>query len=176
MYKIPRLMMPVCLLAVAQVATAGPPTWFAGRWNATRYRDWNHKRDHPLTIALRVEVFDADTDMPLPGTEIRLEGKFREDTHRPHGPLDGPELQDFLLRARTDRRGIAVFGLSWQDEKVRTMTSSGVRVLDKYGKDDIFKVQDIIARKQGYAFAHVAVDWFDQFAPPHSDEHRHLHR
>jgi len=138
--------------------------WYAGRWNSTRYKDWNFRRHHPLTVALRVEVVDLDTDLPIRGAEVRLEGQFREDPKRAH---DKPQLQDFVLTARSDANGIAVFGLSWQDEKVRSHDGNYIYTRDRFGKDDIFKVRAITIRTQGYRYAATAVDWFDPFAPPH---------
>ena len=88
--------------------------------------------DHPKTIALRVEVEDDDTGMPLAGVRVSVEGEWEKEKR-----WGGVITAEFELGAVTDRKGIAVFGLSWND-------SRGGK------KDDIEKVSQVLVRRDGY--------------------------
>jgi len=101
---------------------------YAGRWDSHMYQSL----DHPKTIALRVEVEDDDTGMPLAGVRVSVEGEWEKEKR-----WGGVITAEFELGAVTDRKGIAVFGLSWND-------SRGGK------KDDIEKVSQVLVRRDGY--------------------------
>jgi len=155
------------LMVVLTNAAVGSPddlSFHAGTWNATTYGDWNLTRHHPLTVALRVEVMDADTRVPIESVEVRVEGRFREDpSERFQDPLNQPDEKDFRLIASTGKDGIAVLALSWQDEKLVFQDAFGFRTLDKYVKDDLFKIQTVMLRKDGYRVASEPITWFKEF-------------
>lgn len=130
-------------LIVAASASAQQPTWYAGAWDARGFtwapqHVWKGEKqpEHPSTIALRIEVTDSETGLPLAGTEVRLEGEWTDD--------DGLEQRTRLV-AVAGKEGIAVFGLTWLNKFFQ-----GNRPLTR-AKDDIDKVQRVLVRKPGYA-------------------------
>ena len=106
--------------------------WYDGRWDSTLY----NLSQHPHTVAIRVVVEDEKTRLPLQGVRVTLEGKY-EDEDRSGKKTE----REFELRATTDRRGVAVFGLRWHKT---SRHQSGV--------DDIEKVERLVVRREGYEY------------------------
>jgi len=115
----------------------GAVHWYAGTWDSYVYA----LTDHPKTLALRVEVEDQDSGVSLSDVEIRLEGVWEEKQQ-----FSNSISRQYRVSAFTDRRGIAVFGLSWR-------RGSEYETQHEVPMDDIEKAQRISARKRGYALA-----------------------
>ena len=138
----------ICILSVI-VSIFAPPlllaeikNWHAGVWDSSKFP---FIKGHPTTFALRVEVYDADSGFPLPDVEVFSEGEWINN--------DSNLKQDFRLNATTDSKGVAVFGLSWQEE-TRWSTFGTIRTID-----DIEKVQRITARKRDYIYEERRLDF-----------------
>ncbi|MBM4388923.1 MAG: hypothetical protein FJ088_14380, partial [Deltaproteobacteria bacterium] len=130
------------LFSVMLVASGFADEGAAGRWYAGTWDSWVYVlTDHPKTLALRVEVEDQDSGLTLSDVEIRLEGVWEEVQK-----FSNSITRQYRVSAITDRRGIAVFGLSFR---------KGSEFEGGYDVplDGIEKVQRISARKRGYALA-----------------------
>lgn len=103
--------------------------WYSGAWDSTFYSD----ALRPHTIAFRVQVLDGETRLPLPGTEVRLEGSYYDRTSQP--AQDRTERRSVI----TNRDGIAVFALTWRGPITGEI-------------DTIEKFQTINVRVNGYRF------------------------
>ena len=148
------------------VQTVSSQQWYAGQWNS-EYTS-NMLDAHPLTIVIRIEVFDIDTRAPIRGAEVRLEGNYKERVYRRNEYIDRGDYlkyyvdKEFRLTAYTDRDGIAVFALRWN--KPEALVRSDI-------PDDIEKVQKISVRKINYEYYEIefipgnANDYLDGIDP-----------
>ena len=82
----------VHIVVLLIAATAFASNWYAGQWDSTVYV----LSDHPHTIALRVEVVDRETCLPIGGAEVQLEGEWEEDSSFGKG-----DIREFKLTAVT---------------------------------------------------------------------------
>lgn len=138
-----------------------PGTWYAGSWDPTLYA-WSDPI-HPRTVAVRFEVIDSDTLLPVEGAFIDLGGTYTEETMGRLQDLSTPGTQtkEFVLSARAGRDGVAVFSLSWQ--KKYPWTQDRPKVYDKHNPesytyaetwtrvlDDIEKVNCVSVRHPSY--------------------------
>ena len=91
-------------------------TWYAGTWDSSIY----NRAEKPRTVALRMEVVDADSGVPLPGVLVTLKGGYLEELLGPAGDgiglLAEPVERDWELAALTGVDGVAVFALGWQKD------------------------------------------------------------
>ena len=113
--------------------------WYAGQWDSNIY----NLIDHPKTVALRVEVLDSETRLPLEDAQVLFKGTYmtKERTSRhPDGEQRAQE-QEFELATRTGKDGIAIAALGWRKEYPW-----------RRGTDEIEKVQSIEALRKGYRF------------------------
>lgn len=65
------------VIAIAIVGCTVPPPithaqWYGGTWDS-RY---NPLLDHPWTVAIRMEMLDRDTHIPVSGVQVSLEGQY----------------------------------------------------------------------------------------------------
>ncbi|RKY11418.1 MAG: hypothetical protein DRP65_04320 [Planctomycetota bacterium] len=112
---------------------------YIGRWDSSIY----NLLDHPKTVALRVEILDSETRLPLENVQVLFKGTYmtEERTSRhPDGEQKAQE-QEFELATRTGKDGIAIAALGWQKEYPW-----------RYGTDEIEKVQSIEVVRRGYHF------------------------
>jgi len=150
-------------------ASAGDrPDWCAGTWDASIY----NLMDHPRTIAVRIEVVDAETRLPVGGVDVRVTGTWTEERVGRSGDEVGiprePQKREFRLMATTRKDGVAVFALGWQKEYPWRSYFGGHAPRDyKKGKsgsytikqawtravDDVEKAQKIEIRHPRYRYA-----------------------
>ena len=127
------------IIAIVLNGLAMADTSYTGRWDASIY----NLLDHPKTVALRVEVLDSETRLPLEDVQVLFKGTYMtaERTSRhPDGEQKAQE-QEFELATRTGKDGIAIVALGWQKEYPW-----------RYGTDEIEKVQSIEVVRRGYHF------------------------
>lgn len=96
------------------LAIAGE-SWHSGVWNSSV----GHLAEHPKTVAIRIEVVDAATGLPLENAIVTVHGSFTEEVIGPGSnsySTPPPQPRDFELEATTEGDGIAVFALGWNKE------------------------------------------------------------
>ena len=136
--------------------------WFAGTWDSTVY----NRSEHPQTVALRFEVRDAETGLPVKDATLTLKGEYREERVGPSGDEFGkphePQPREFEMSTRTGAEGIAVFALGWkkiypwdigkpnQKDWQGNEVLGGVHISWTKAMDDIEKVQRIVIRHPRY--------------------------
>lgn len=90
--------------------------WYVGTWDSTVY----NRSEHPKTVAVRVEVRDVDTGLPVRGATVEVKGEYEEETigpgHFDGTPRRGPQRREFRLAAQTGEDGVAVLALGWKKE------------------------------------------------------------
>ena len=139
--------------------------WYAGTWDSNIY----NRAEKPRTVAMRFEIRDSDTDIPVRDAQVTLEGQYLEEwVGRPVdrvGPLE-PQEKEFRITAKTNEEGLTVFALSWQKEypwrtyfgdhepREYTGDSGSYRIRDSWIRavDDIEKVQRIEIRHTKYRY------------------------
>ena len=128
--------------------------WYAGRWDSSLTCYGNSLDSHPLTVVLRVEVVDKDTELPLSGVDVRLEGVFSQEVYQESWLF--PKMyskhivdKEFELRACTEGDGVAVFALRWR--KWYASHEPWDRTDDPF--DEIEKVRQVSCRRDGYRYA-----------------------
>ncbi|MCD6405994.1 MAG: hypothetical protein J7M19_09220 [Planctomycetes bacterium] len=143
---------------------AGPHarTWHAGKWDSTIY----NRSEKPRTVAVRIELTDAETGMPLEGAQVSLKGEYTEERIGTAGEEVGvpyePQERQFEMTAVSGRDGIVVFALSWQKEYPWSLGAPDhVDVHTSWIKpvDDIEKVQRIEVRHPRYLMNKRAFDF-----------------
>ncbi len=75
--------------------------WYAGTWDSSAY----NRLEHPKTVAVRIEVRDVDTGLPVKGATVEVKGEYQEETIGP-GHFDGtprraPQRREYRLAAQT---------------------------------------------------------------------------
>jgi len=143
-------------------------SWYSGTWDSTIY----NRAEKPRTVAIRFEIRDSDTDIPVRDAQVTLEGKYLEEwVGRPVdrvGPLE-PQEKEFRITAKTNEEGVSVFALSWQKEypwrkyfgdhepREYTGDSGSYRIRDSWIRavDDIEKVQRIVIRHPKYRYKEI---------------------
>jgi hypothetical protein len=109
----------------------------AGQWDASIY----NLIEHPKTVALRIEVTDSDTGMPISDAQVLFRGTYTikgRNSRHPDGERS-EERKDYELTIATDNKGIAIASFGWHKEYPWSE-----------GNDDIEKVQNIQIRSQDY--------------------------
>lgn len=136
--------------------------WYAGTWNSTVY----NRSEHPKTVAVRVEVRDVDTGLPVKGATVEIKGEYQEETigpgHFDGTPRRGPQRREFRLAAQTGEDGVAVLALGWR--KIYPWDTGRPRNYDIHtlwtrAVDDIEKAQTIEIRHGRYREAVMPFDF-----------------
>ena len=65
-------LMAICLTGALAADGAVTDRWHAGTWDS-RY---NPLLDHPKTVAIRMELLDKDTHIPVSGVQVSLRGEY----------------------------------------------------------------------------------------------------
>ena len=128
----------VISLLILNTHALADKSW-VGQWDSNIY----NFLDHPKTVALRIEVLDSETRLPIEGAYVLFKGTYttEERTSRhPEGEQKAQE-EEFELTAQTGSKGIAIAALGWQKEFPW-----------RNGIDDIEKVQSIEILRKGYHF------------------------
>jgi len=126
--------------------------WFDGVWNSSV----GNLADHPKTVAIRVEVVDGATGLPLEGGIVTIEGSFVEEIIGPGSnsySTPPPQLREFILEAVTEADRVAVFALTWNKEypwRVGCPQSYNIHSTWTRAVDDIEKVTSIRVRCQDH--------------------------
>ncbi len=110
---------------------------YLGTWDSCIY----NLLDHPHTVALRLEIHDADTDLPIPDAYVTFKGVYQTES-RTSRDSDGPrpaQHKEYEVNAKSDDNGIVILALGWHKEYP---WHSGV--------DEIEMVQQIVVRKERY--------------------------
>ncbi len=129
------------VLGVLLLARATFAEWYAGAWDASGIP---YRNGHPTTLALRIEVLDAQSGLPIEGASISVEGHW----------VDAMGLEKpFVLTADTEESGIAVVSLLWSDKNVWNSFGPAKTV------DDISKAQKITIKKSNYKYKECALDF-----------------
>ena len=142
-------------------------SWRAGAWDSTIY----NLVEHPRTVAIRIEVIDAETRIPVKGARVSLAGNYVEERIGTSGDEVGiprePQEREFRLSATTGKDGVTVFALGWQKEYPWRSYSGGHPPRDyEKGKsgsytvkrawtravDDVEKAQKIEIRHSRYRY------------------------
>ena len=109
----------------------------AGQWDSNIY----NLIEHPRTVAVRIEITDSDTGMPINNVEVLFKGTYLIEGRNSRHP-DGErneERKDYELMIATDNRGVAITSFGWHKEYPWSQ-----------GNDDIEKVQHIQIRRKDY--------------------------
>jgi hypothetical protein len=141
----------VVSLLICGSAAADPPRSFAGTWDSTIY----NRSERPRTVAVRIELADAETALPISDAQVQVRGSYLEEELNRKAATYAPKEREFELNARSGRDGVVVFGLSWSKpypwdlgEPPYEEKRSGVRTRDVYSSwikpvDDVEKVQEL---------------------------------
>lgn len=127
------------IITIAFNSLAMAENFYTGQWDSNAY----NLLDHPKTVALRVEVLDSETRLPLEDVQVLFKGTSMTEERTSRHP-DGEQRaqeQEFELSTRTEKDGIAIVALGWQKEYPW-----------RYGTDEIEKVQLIEIVRRGYHF------------------------
>jgi hypothetical protein len=123
-------------------------SWYTGSWDSSI----NNLIDHPKTVALRIEVHDSNTRLPIKNAHVKFRGNFtlegRSSRHS-KGEQRSQE-QEFELSVRTSTDGIAISALDWRKEYPW-----------KPGVDGIEKVQWIEVIHKRYRFVEQEAPFFE---------------
>ena len=143
--------------------------WYAGTWDSTIYL----LREHPRTVAIRMELLDKDTHNPVSDVHVSLEGEYFERwisqdiAIAQEAPWWGdifvdpnkrePQPKEFKLEAVSDQDGVVVFSLQWQkefpwDTKIGDKWTYSVNDKWLVYIDDIEKVQRLEIRHPRYKY------------------------
>lgn len=146
--------------------------WYAGKWDSTIY----NRAEKPRTVSIRLEIRDADTDIPVRNARVVLEGEYLEERVGRSGDDVGvpyePQEKEFRLMAITTGEGVAVFSLSWQKEypwrsyfgehpprEYRKDGGYSVKQSWIRAVDDIEKVQKIQIHHPKYRFKEISFNF-----------------
>jgi hypothetical protein len=136
--------------------------WYAGTWDSTVY----NRSEHPKTVAVRVEVMDVDTGLPVKGATVELKGQYDEETigpgHFDGTPRRGPQRREFKRTAQTGGDGVAVLALGWKKEypwDTGRPQNYDVHTSWTRAVDDVEKVQTIEIRHGRYREAVIPFDF-----------------
>ena len=124
----------ILVLAMSQIA----PATYTGVWDSSIY----NLMEHPRTVAVRFEVVDAETGMPIPNAQVMLKGTYLQvgRTSRHEEGERQESLREYERRIVTSSDGIAVAAFNWQKDYP---WSSRV-------PDEIEKVQEVEVRHTRY--------------------------
>ena len=125
--------------------------WFCGHWNSTI----NSLDEHPKTIAVRVEVVDKVTGLPVQNCQVTFKGSYRTE-QRSSRDLGGPkpsQHKEFERTAITPSDGIAVGAFGWAKDYP----------WDK-GIDEAEKVQRVEVRHPNYAYNQQTLPFISLFS------------
>ena len=114
-----------------------------GQWDSTIY----NMTEHPRTVALRIEVVDSDTRLPVDGAKILFKGQYNTESRTsrdPEGEQDA-EVREYELSTKTDDEGVAIGAFGWQKQYPWGL-----------GSDDVEKVQSIEVRHPNYNYIEIA--------------------
>ncbi|MEW6197764.1 MAG: PDZ domain-containing protein [Planctomycetota bacterium] len=150
----------------------GDPGWYVGVWDSTIY----NRSERPRTVAVRIEVSDAETGLPVPRASVSLRGHYLEERI---GPASGrfepyePQTREFELTTETARDGVVVFALGWQKtypwDMGRPEPKVNERGVVEYSDvhstwirpvDDVEKVQELRVRHPDYKALDEAFDFY----------------
>jgi len=143
----------ILVVAIMFVSNLSAQNWHDGTWDASVY----NRSEHPKTVAVRIEIRDADTGLPLQGAQAELKGQYTEETIGPEAfdgtPKKALQKREFKMSAQTGTDGVTVFALAWQKRYPwetgypgkYDIHTSWIRAMD-----DIEKVQTIEIRNSRY--------------------------
>ena len=144
--KKPLLTILITLVIVGTTATAKSDQAYIGEWDSSI----NNLIEHPKTVALRIEVLDSETRIPIKNAQVLFKGTYLTEartSRHPEGEQRAQE-QEFKLVARTGMDGIVVAALGW-----------GKEYPWQRGIDEIEKVQWIEVTHRGYRFVEQATSF-----------------
>ena len=130
----------ICItLLLVSVVMAGN----VGQWDSSIH----NLIDHPKTAALRIEVIDSQTRLPIENAQITFKGSYYLESRNSRHPEGKREAQtkDYELTCKTDSDGIAIGAFGWQKDYPW-----------QNGVDEIEKVQSIEVRHSKYSFKEVS--------------------
>jgi len=163
-------------------------SWYAGTWDSTIY----NRAEKPRTVAMRFEIRDSDSDIPVQNVQITLQGYYMEERVGRSGddvaiPYE-PQEKEFKLRAATNEDGVAVFSLGWQKEYPwrsyfgghaprEYRNDGGYSIKDSWIRavDDIEKIQQIEIRHPKYHYKKIPFN-FRHLLEFGQDKNRQLQR
>ena len=142
--------------------------WYAGTWDSC----YNPLLEHPRTIAIRMELLDKDTQVPVSDVQVSLEGEYYQmrisqdiatakDVSWWNLLVDPnkrePQPTEFKLEAVSGSDGVVVFSLQWQkefpwDTKIGDKGTSAVGDPRLLYADDVEKVQRLEIRHLRYRY------------------------
>jgi formylglycine-generating enzyme required for sulfatase activity len=171
------------LLTTISFAQNTSPSWHAGTWDSSYYV----LGDHPKTIAIRMELLDKDTHIPVKDVQVLLEGEYYQmwisqdiaiaqnvswwnlfvDPEKRE-----PQPKEFKMDAVSDSKGVVVFTLQWQKEYPWDSYFDGYPPRDykpngswtqksewSLALDDIEKVQRLEIRHPQYRYIEAPLDF-----------------
>jgi hypothetical protein len=168
-------LMAVCLTVSLAADAAVMDRWHAGTWDSTAYS----RAEHPKTVAIRMELLDKDTHIPISGVQVSLRGEYwqmwvsqdivtAKDVPWWNILVDPdkrePQPREFRLDAVSGPDGVVVFALPWQKE-FPWDTKIGDKWTYKVGDqwivyvDDIEKVQRLEIRHPQYKYFDSPLDF-----------------
>jgi formylglycine-generating enzyme required for sulfatase activity len=142
-------------------------SWYAGTWDSTLYLN----AEHPKTIAIRMELLDKETHLPIRDVNVSLKGESGEalvnqsisdaNSFSVQDVFVGPEKKElqegeFRLDAISDSKGIVVFSLNWQKKYPWDSKVDDVQIIYS---DDIDKVERLKIKHPRYKYIEVPVDF-----------------
>lgn len=142
--------------------------WYAGTWDSRH----NPLLEHPRTVAIRMELLDKDTHVPVSDVQVSLEGEYyqmrisqgiatAEDVSWWDLLVDPnkrePRPKEFKLEAVSGSDGVVVFSLQWQkdfpwDTKISDKETSTIGDPWLLYADDVEKVQRLEIRHLRYRY------------------------
>ena len=149
--------------------------WYAGTWDSC----YNPLLEHPRTVAIRMELLDKDTHIPVSDVQVSLEGEYyrmrisqdiatAKDVSWWNLFVDPnkrePRPKEFKLEAVSGSDGVVVFSLQWQKE-FPWDTKIGDKWTDTVGDqwllyvDDIEKVQRLEIRHPRYRYVEAPLNF-----------------
>lgn len=134
------------LVGATRLPAQDVQSWSAGQWDVS---GWISSATlHPRTVAIRVQLVDARTYLPVAGIRVSLVGEFQSQLLSTSGPVSS-ELEQFRLDALTGADGVAVFALRWSKDypwNLGRPLQWSVGTTWRRSVDDIEKVQRIEVR------------------------------
>jgi formylglycine-generating enzyme required for sulfatase activity len=142
--------------------------WYAGTWDSC----YNPPLEHPRTVAIRMELLDKDTHIPVRHVQVSLEGEYYQMRISPDIATATdvswwnllvdpnkrePQAKEFKLEAVSGSDGVVVFSLQWQkefpwDPKIGDKGTSAVGDPWLLYADDVEKVQRLEIRHPRYRY------------------------
>ncbi len=124
--------------------------WFGSSWNSSI----NNIDEHPKTIAVRLEVIDEATGLPVPNAQATFKGEYKTEyvsSREVGGPIDS-QLKEYELALKTQAKGIAVASFGWNKEYPW-----------RRGIDDAEKVQFVEIRHPNYRYQRLPLPFASLF-------------